>query len=92
MSEYTIRFEIRRARNGLILKVEESLDDERPPEIICQERYDDEVDGFAEFLRYLNDEFGPSTSRHSPKRIYIKVEPGDKFEDEGEAGGKLGPI
>jgi hypothetical protein len=68
-------FEIRRARNGLILKVEEPLDNERPPEIVCQKRYDDEADGFADFLRDLNDEFGPSASRYSPKRISIRVDP-----------------
>jgi len=83
MNDYTMRFKVCRARNGLVLEVEEPLGDERPPEIVYQERFDDEVEGFAEFLRYLNDEFGPSTNRYSPKRIYICVEPGDKFEDVG---------
>ena len=39
----------------------------------------------------MNDEFGPSTSRYSPKRIYIQVEPGDKYgdgADPGHTGGK----
>ncbi len=28
----------------------------------------------------INEEYGPSTGRHSAKRIYIRVELGDKFE------------
>lgn len=87
MNDCTMRFEVRRARNGLVLKVEESLEDERCSEIVYQERYDDEVEGFADFLRYLNDEFGPSTSRYSPKRITICVEPGDKYESVLADGG-----
>lgn len=85
MNEYTIRFEMVRARNGLVLKVEEPLDDGRAAGIVFQERYDDEVDGFADFLRYLNEEFGPSTSRYSPKRISIRVEPGDKCEEPADS-------
>ena len=83
-NEYVMRFEVRRARNGLVLKVEEPIEDECSAEIAYQERYDDEVEGFADFLRYLNNEFGPSTSRYSPKRICIRVEPGDKFDDPSE--------
>lgn len=81
MNEHTMRFEVRRARNGLVLKVEEPLEDGRSPEVVYQERYDDEVEGFGDFLRYLNEEFGPPTSRYDPKRIYIRIEPGDKFDD-----------
>lgn len=33
-----------------------------------------------EVLRHLLDHYGPSTSRYSPKRIYVLVEPGDKYE------------
>jgi hypothetical protein len=76
-----MRFEIRNAQNGWILEVE------TPPseggeanEVVCQERHEDAVECFADFLRVLNEEFGPSTSRYSPKRIFIRVEPGDKHE------------
>lgn len=74
-------FEIRRAKNGCILKVirtEESSGESK--EIVYQEKFDNEVECFADFLIYLNEEYGPSTGRHSEKRIYISVEPGDKFE------------
>ncbi len=75
-------FEIRRAKNGYILKVvnTENVATEAE-EIVYQEKYDDEVECFAEFLRYLNDEYGPSTSRYSEKRIHISVCPGDKFNE-----------
>jgi len=77
-----MRFAIRRARNGWILTVEEPpSEDEGADEIVCQEDYDDEVECFADFLRTLDEQFGPSTSRYSPKRIYVRVEPGDKYED-----------
>jgi len=45
-----------------------------------QEKHEDAVECFADFLRTLNEELGPSTSRYSPKRIFIRVEPGDKYE------------
>lgn len=74
-------FEIRRAQNGYILKVR---DKESGPakcrEIVYQERHDDEIECFADFLQYLNEEYGPSTNRYSAKRIYINVAPGDKYE------------
>ena len=76
-----MRFEIRHAQNGWILRVEtphsESVEAD---EVVCQEKHEDEVECFADFLRILNEEFGPSTSRYSPKRIFIRVEPGDKYE------------
>jgi hypothetical protein len=77
-----MRFEIRPARNGWILKVEESQSKGgEAAEVVYEEKYDDEVECFADFLRTLEEEFGPSTNRYSPKRIYIRIEPGDKFED-----------
>jgi hypothetical protein len=81
-TEPDMRFEIRRAANGWILRANRpSLGSENDAEIVCQEDYDDEIECFADFLRTLNEEFGPSTSRYSPKRIYVRVEPGDKCED-----------
>jgi len=29
----------------------------------------------------INDLIGPTTSRYSEHRIYVRIEPGDKFED-----------
>lgn len=82
-----LRCEIRRARNGWILKVERpSVVDGEPNEVVHEERHDDEVECFANFLRSLNDEFGPSTSRYSPKRVCVRVEPGDKCGDGQDAG------
>jgi len=77
-----MRFEMRQARNGWILKVERPvLSPGESDRIVCEEDYDDEVECFAAFLRTLDEEFGPSTSRYSAKRICVRIEPGDKFED-----------
>jgi hypothetical protein len=73
-------FDIRRAKNGYILKVINGKgDSDEQEEIVYQEKYDEEVECFADFLRYLDEEYGPATSRHSEKRIYINVESGDKY-------------
>ncbi len=73
---------IHNAANGCIVTVkdEESGD----MEIVYQEQDGNEVEGFAEFLRYICDHYGPSTSRYSKKRIYITVSPGDKYENNNE--------
>ena len=73
-----MKFEIRRVRNGAVLRVEaESAED--GGEIVYQETDSDEIEAFADFLRHLLDHYGPTTSRYSPKRIRILVEPGDKY-------------
>jgi hypothetical protein len=75
-----MKFEIRRVQNGAVLRVEPNCPDAEPEEVVYQETETDEIEAFAEFLRYLVDHYGPSTSRYSAKRIYIRVEPGDKYE------------
>lgn len=74
-----MKFEIRRVTNGAILRVETDAPDTPPDEVVYQEREEDEIEAFAEFLRHLLEHYGPVTSRYSPKRIHIVVEPGDKF-------------
>lgn len=74
-----MRFEIRNAWNGAILRVE-NRESNGPDEVVYQETEDDEVEAFAEFLRFLIDDYGPMTSRYSPKRIFVVVEPGDKYD------------
>ncbi len=75
-------FEIRRVKNGCILKVVGEDGSHDAKEVVYQQKYEEneDVECFADFLIYLNEEYGPSTGRHSEKRIYISVEPGDKFE------------
>lgn len=82
-----MRFEIRRVQNGAVLRVELDYPDAEAQEVVYQEIEQDEVEAFADFLHYLVEHYGPQTSRYSPKRIYIRVEPGDKFvaPDESEA-------
>jgi hypothetical protein len=43
---------------------------------LLSETGDGEIEAFADFLRLLDEHYGPS-----PKRIYISVEPGDKHGD-----------
>jgi hypothetical protein len=87
--ERPVKFEIRRVCNGAVLRIEPQHPDDEAEEIVYQGSESDEVEPFADFLRCLLDHYGPSTSRYSPKRIHILVEPGDKWEQSAEepAGG-----
>jgi hypothetical protein len=73
-----MKFEIRHAQNGAILRVEHDHREGETEGICYQETEGGEIEAFADFLRYINEHYGPSTSRYSPKRIYISVKPGDK--------------
>jgi len=75
-----MKFEIRPAKNGIMLKVDHGIEGEDPEEIVYQECDGNEIEAFADFLHFINDHYGPSTSRYSPKRIRITIEPGDKWE------------
>lgn len=39
---------------------------------------EDQTEKFAELLRHLSMQYGPTTSRYSNKRIYVVIAPGDK--------------
>jgi hypothetical protein len=73
-----MKIEIRRVQNGAILSIEE---DDEVNEVVYQEGGEaGEIEAFADFLRHLTNNYGPQTSRYSPKRVHISVEPGDKYE------------
>lgn len=76
-----MKFAICRTKNCTLLRVEHDYREDETEEICYQETEDNEVEAFADFLRFLDEHYGPSISRHSPKRIYILVKPGDKHED-----------
>ncbi len=76
-----MKFEIRAVKNGHVLKIEHDHADDAAEVLVHQENHDDEVECFADFLREINENYGPTTSRYSAKRIFIRVEPGDKYED-----------
>jgi hypothetical protein len=78
-----VKVEIRHVQNGAVLRVESETPAEEAQEIVYQETETDEIEAFADFLRFLFDHYGPTTNRYSPKRIRIVVEPGDKFEPLG---------
>lgn len=73
-------YKINKVKNGYTIT--RQYDNEEEYEVVVGLDSDDEVDGFAEFLNTINNEFGPSTSRYSSKRIRVIVLPGDKFEGE----------
>jgi hypothetical protein len=78
-----MRFDIRRVKNGCVLVATSSAEETgEKEEIVYQEDYDDgnDIECFADFLRLIADTYGPSTSRYSPKRIYVDVRSGDKYE------------
>jgi hypothetical protein len=75
-----MKFEIRRAKNGAVLRIEPDHPDAEVEEVVYQESETDEIEAFADFLRFLDEHYGPTTSRYSPKRVRILVEPGDKYE------------
>ncbi len=75
-----MKFEIRRVKNGALLRVEPQTPDEKTEKIVFQETESGEIEAFADFLGILLENYGPTTSRYSPKRISITIEPGDKFE------------
>ena len=77
-----MKFEIRSTKNGALLRVEHDYPEGETEEICYQETDGVEIEAFADFLRFLDEHYGPSTSRYSPKRIHISVEPGDKFQGE----------
>ena len=75
-----MKFEIRPVRNGVLLRVEPDEAGEEAEEYVYQETEFGDIEAFAELLRLLLDEYGPSTTRYSPKRIHVVVEAGDKHE------------
>ena len=76
-----MKFEIRHTNNGALLRVEHDYPEGETEEICYQETEGEEIEAFADFLRFLNDHYGPSTNRYSPKRIHILVKTGDKHQD-----------
>jgi len=77
-----MKIEIRNALNGVVLNIDRESLEQHAEEIVYQttDDPDAEVEAFADFLRFLLEEYGPVSSRYSPKRIHVIVEPGDKYE------------
>lgn len=63
------------------------LEDHADPELVRiqvfegGDREEDDVKAMQQLLYTINDLVGPTTSRYSKHRIYVRIEPGDKFED-----------
>lgn len=71
-----MKYTIRHAENGWIC---EASTDEDTFEVVGVES-EDEVEAFRDFLRSILNNYGPSSSRYSEKRIRIITLPGDKWE------------
>lgn len=63
------------------------LEDHSDPEMVRVEvfeggeREEEEVKAMQRLLWTIDSLVGPTTSRYSEHRIYVRIEPGDKFED-----------
>ena len=75
-----MKFEFLHVQTGAALRVEPNHPDAETEEVVFQENETGEVEAFADFPRYLVDHYGRQTSRYSPKRIFVSVEPVDKYE------------
>lgn len=68
------------------------LEDHSDPELVRIQVFEggdseeDEVKAMQQLIYTINDLVGPTTSRYSKHRIYVRIEPGDKFEDLQESG------
>lgn len=81
----TTNFEIRRAKNGWILKVTANYFDEAE-EIVAVDA-EDEVEAFAYFLRELTDMYGPQRNNYSDRQIWVDIRAGRKYEAEATYAG-----
>ena len=75
-----MKFEMTNALNGWVLKCEDS-DSET---MIVGAETEDEIECFRDFLTAIDENYGPTTSKYSPKRIRILCLPGNSFVGELE--------
>jgi len=71
---------IQYAQNGWLLTHSEEGEPDRLFVFSHTESDQSEVEAFRDLLWQVNNIYGPSTSRYSEHRIYIRIEPGDKHE------------
>lgn len=71
---------IRKVDNGYVAEYRDEDSNESTTSVFETEYGSEEaeVEAFQRFLYHIDEMLGPSTSRYSAKRIYIRVEPGDK--------------
>lgn len=85
-----MKLSIEKTDNGYLMEYDSEYADGAPrvSKRVFQENDDDgelaEVNAMACALRTIDELIGPSTSRYSPGRVYVKVEPGDKHVSEEE--------
>ena len=70
------RLKFRLAKNGYVVSFKECGE----TQYIVGVESNDEVDGFIDFLREVEDRFGPTSSKYSPKRVAMLWVPGNDFE------------
>jgi hypothetical protein len=76
-----MKFEIKHAKNGAIIRVKTDEPGAKWEEYTYQERDGGEIEAFADFLRTIEENYGPATNRYSKARIHIDVQPGDKHSE-----------
>ena len=75
------QYKIDRVLNGWTCTlVDEGEDEAETQTVVGLDNDECEVSNFINFLRSINEHFGPTTSRYSKKRIRIRDIPGDRYE------------
>jgi hypothetical protein len=74
--------------NGWIITDETDPDGPRKFVVECEDLLSinpslETMESFCSLLRRVNDLIGPTTSRYSPHRLKISLEPGDKHDPQG---------
>jgi hypothetical protein len=69
---------IQYAQNGWLLTVSEEGEMDKLYVFSHGDSEQSEVEAFRDLLVAVHDAYGPSTSRYSDHRIYVRIEPGDK--------------
>jgi hypothetical protein len=74
---------VEKTLNGEIItsyNIEDGKIEADSEEKICNAEGEDEYKSFQYFLYHILENYGPSQSKHNPKRIYISVDPGHNTE------------
>ncbi len=69
---------IQYATNGWLLTIVEEEEIDKLYVFSHGDSEQSEIEAFRDLLTAVHDIYGPTTSRYSEHRIYIRIEPGDK--------------
>lgn len=78
-NNYTL-FKLKRVQNGYILEKKDIIDGKSTEveTLVGADGGEGEYEAFQQFLYDILENYGPSDGRYSPKRLRVRIEPGDK--------------